>query len=73
MDVAPSIDHIAFITSDLLEVERQLQLHNVLYKRVSHSSFAFCIFRFCCFIVSNNISKVSFIGALEEGKATGNF
>lgn len=38
MDVAPSIDHIAFITSDLLEVERQLQLHNVLYKRVSHSS-----------------------------------
>lgn len=33
--MAPSIDHIAFITHNLREVEATLRAHNITYKTVS--------------------------------------
>lgn len=34
-EALPNVDHMAFITSNLNEVEKQLREHNVFYKRVS--------------------------------------
>jgi hypothetical protein len=33
-EALPNVDHMAFITSNLNEVEKQLREHNVFYKRV---------------------------------------